>query len=143
MLLFYQKQTLVPPEHKHSRQVVCLVFWVDRLFIFINEKLTNVKKLWFWISIHLLLRIFSGSSNQPIPQGYALTAPLSDAELTALLMASPLYQKLEQIKKAVSGGAFKVGKQLKEGMRQNYISSLFEMFQLCECYDNSSATLIH
>ena len=44
-----------------------------------------------------------------------MTAPLNDDELTALLMASPLYHKLEQIKKAVSGGAFKVGKQLKEG----------------------------
>ena len=51
-----------------------------------------------------------------------MTAPLSDEELTALLMASPLYHKLEQIKKAVSGGAFKVGKQLKEG---KYLFSLF------------------
>ena len=57
----------------------------------------------------------SGVSSQAVPQSYAMTAPLNDDELTALLMASPLYHKLEQIKKAVSGGAFKVGKQLKEG----------------------------
>ena len=59
--------------------------------------------------------MFIGTTDQAIPQGYAMTAPLSDTELTALLMASPLYHKLEQIKKAVSGGAFKVGKQLKQG----------------------------
>lgn len=39
------------------------------------------------------------------PVSYQMAAPLNEAELTALLMASPLYQKLEQLKKTVAGGA--------------------------------------
>ena len=40
-----------------------------------------------------------------MPASYQMTAPLNEAELTALLMASPLYRKLEQIKKSLAGGA--------------------------------------
>lgn len=34
-----------------------------------------------------------------------MAAPLNEAELMALLMASPMYQKLENIKKSVASGA--------------------------------------
>ena len=40
-----------------------------------------------------------------MPASYKMAAPLNEAELTALLMASPLYQKLEQMKKSMAGGA--------------------------------------
>lgn len=46
------------------------------------------------------------SSGQPdLPQSYSMAAPLNEAELMALLMASPMYQKLEEIKKSVATGA--------------------------------------
>ena len=37
------------------------------------------------------------------PAGYASVAPLSDEDLTSLLMASPLYKKLGDIKKTMEG----------------------------------------
>lgn len=46
------------------------------------------------------------SSGQPdLPQSYSMAAPLNEAELMALLMASPMYQKLEDIKKSMANGA--------------------------------------
>ena len=45
-----------------------------------------------------------------LPAGYKMAAPMSEVELTALLMASPLYQKLEAIKKQVAGGVAKLPK---------------------------------
>ena len=39
-----------------------------------------------------------------------MAAPLNDAEFTALLMASPMYQKLEQIRRNVASGAVSVAK---------------------------------
>nr|XP_002738967.1 PREDICTED: uncharacterized protein LOC100369241 [Saccoglossus kowalevskii] len=39
-----------------------------------------------------------------MPSSYTMAAPLSDAEITALLMASPLYKKLEEIKELMSKG---------------------------------------
>ena len=52
-----------------------------------------------------------------MPSGFQMAAPLNEAELTALLMASPLYQKMEQIKQAVAKGAVagSGGKTLKDG----------------------------
>ena len=47
--------------------------------------------------------------NQSLPMSYQMAAPLNEAELTTLLMASPLYQKLEQLKKKVSSGALAAG----------------------------------
>lgn len=39
-----------------------------------------------------------------MPASYQMAAPLNEAELMSLLMASPEYQKLEQIKDAVKNG---------------------------------------
>lgn len=39
-----------------------------------------------------------------MPASYQMAAPLNEAELMSLLMASPVYQKLEQIKDAVKNG---------------------------------------
>lgn len=44
-----------------------------------------------------------------MPSSYQLTAPLSEGELTGMLMSSPLYQKLESIKSLLKGGAGKGG----------------------------------
>ena len=44
-----------------------------------------------------------------MPQSYRLAAPLSESELTNLLMASPLYQKLDSIRSLLRGGAGKSG----------------------------------
>jgi hypothetical protein len=41
---------------------------------------------------------------EPLPPSYQMAAPLNEAELMSLLMASPMYQKLEQIKDAVQNG---------------------------------------
>ncbi|XP_033646870.1 uncharacterized protein LOC117306372 isoform X1 [Asterias rubens] len=43
----------------------------------------------------------STQGNAAFPSGYSSVAPLSDADLAALLMASPLYKKLEDIKKTM------------------------------------------
>ena len=40
-----------------------------------------------------------------MPTSFTQAAPLNEAELLALLMASPLYQKLEKVKRAVASGA--------------------------------------
>ena len=44
-----------------------------------------------------------------MPSSYQLTAPLSEGELTSMLMSSPLYQKLESIKSLLKSGAGKGG----------------------------------
>lgn len=41
---------------------------------------------------------------EQMPASYQMAAPLNEAELMSLLMASPVYQKLEQIKDAVKNG---------------------------------------
>lgn len=46
---------------------------------------------------------------QQMPESYRLAAPLSESELTDLLMASPLYQKLDSIRSLLKGGAGKSG----------------------------------
>lgn len=57
------------------------------------------------------------TSGAPMPASYQMAAPLNEAELTALLMASPLYQKLEQIKKSMTNGAgASKGHKLAEGI---------------------------
>lgn len=38
-----------------------------------------------------------------------MAGPLNETELTALLMESPLYKKLEQIRKTISEGGVKSG----------------------------------
>lgn len=43
----------------------------------------------------------------PMPQSFQMAAPLNEAELMALLMASPMYQKLEQMKNSVADGTHK------------------------------------
>ena len=45
-----------------------------------------------------------------MPATYQMSAPLNEAELTALLMASPMYQKLENMKKSLAGQAAGGGK---------------------------------
>ena len=42
-----------------------------------------------------------------VPPSYNMTAPLNETELMSLLMASPLYQKLEKIKSQIEQGAHK------------------------------------
>ena len=54
----------------------------------------------------------------PLPHSYIMAAPMDDAELMALLMASPLYQKLEQIKKGVAERGFG-GHRMEPGMQNN------------------------
>jgi hypothetical protein len=44
-----------------------------------------------------------------------MTSPIDESELTALLMASPLYQKMEHIKQVVSRGGFRSGKGVTAG----------------------------
>ena len=57
----------------------------------------------------------SGAETKAMPASYQMAAPLRDAELTALLMASPLYQKMEQIKKSINSGAVKFGRKAGPG----------------------------
>lgn len=55
-------------------------------------------------------------AQEPLPQAYQMAAPLKEAELMALLMASPMYQKLENIKKSVAEGTHKSPKhKMEEG----------------------------
>ena len=42
---------------------------------------------------------------EPMPASYQMAAPLNEAELTMLLMASPMYQKLEKMKRNVASGS--------------------------------------
>lgn len=44
----------------------------------------------------------SGKDEGRMPSSFVQAAPLNEAELLALLLASPLYQKLENVKKAVA-----------------------------------------
>ncbi|KAH3741464.1 hypothetical protein DPMN_048189, partial [Dreissena polymorpha] len=52
----------------------------------------------------------SPAPRQELPPMYKEAAPINDAELVALLMASPLYQKLESIKTQIEKGAHLTGK---------------------------------
>ena len=47
----------------------------------------------------------SEAEESSMPTSFTQAAPLNEAELLALLMASPLYQKLEKVKRAVASGA--------------------------------------
>ena len=53
-------------------------------------------------------------TSQAMPASYQMTAPLNEAELTMLLMASPLYQKLEKMKKTVAAGGIRSAGQKKQ-----------------------------
>ncbi|CAH1797049.1 unnamed protein product [Owenia fusiformis] len=57
----------------------------------------------------------AGTSQGALPASFTMAAPMNDSELTALLMQSPLYQKLEQIKKAASGGGVRSGHKMAPG----------------------------
>lgn len=46
---------------------------------------------------------------QEMPESFRLAAPMSDGELTALLLSSPLYHKLDAVKNLIRGGAGKGG----------------------------------
>lgn len=48
----------------------------------------------------------TSSETTPMPEGYKMAAPLNEAELMGLLMASPLYKKLEDMKNKVANGNF-------------------------------------
>ena len=64
-----------------------------------------------------------------MPSAYRMAAPLTDGELVALLMSSPLYHKLQDIKKLVESGGFKVKKgkgKDKEGRVGNFF-----IFYIC------------
>lgn len=52
-----------------------------------------------------------------MPASFTQAAPLDDVELTALLMASPFYHKLDQIKKAVSSGKLSAGTKMPPGRK--------------------------
>ena len=45
-----------------------------------------------------------GKQSDQMPASYKMAAPLTDGELTSLLMSSPLYQKLQEIQDIVGGG---------------------------------------
>lgn len=51
-----------------------------------------------------------------MPLSYEMTAPLSDNDLNKLLMQSPLYQKLQDIKDQLNGDTPKNKENKKEGM---------------------------
>lgn len=59
----------------------------------------------------------SAATSQPagLPASYTMAAPLNEAELTSLLMASPLYQKLEAIKKSIASGGVRTGHKMAPG----------------------------
>lgn len=59
-------------------------------------------------SHHSVVDEYEPQSN--LPSSYNMAAPMNDAELVALLMASPLYQKLENIKSQIEKGAHKKDK---------------------------------
>lgn len=64
--------------------------------------------------------------SQAMPTGYQMTTPMNEAELTALLMASPLYQKMEQIKQVVAKGAInKGGRKSPQGTINSSLESPF------------------
>lgn len=44
------------------------------------------------------------TADENMPDSFTRTTPLKEAELIALLMASPLYQKLERVKTALASG---------------------------------------
>ena len=44
---------------------------------------------------------------QQMPTTYKLSAPMDSGEFTLLLMASPIYQKLEKIKAQIVGGIYR------------------------------------
>ena len=46
----------------------------------------------------------------PLPASYQMAPPLNETELMALLMASPMYHKLEAMKKTVEDGGLKAPK---------------------------------
>ena len=46
---------------------------------------------------------------QEMPESFRLAAPLSEGELTGLLLSSPLYQKLDAVKSLIQSGAGKGG----------------------------------
>ena len=51
-----------------------------------------------------------------MPASFAMAEPLNEAELTALLMASPMYKKLEEMKKVLTEGRVKLGHKPAPGM---------------------------
>ncbi len=53
--------------------------------------------------------VTASAPSQPLPQSYQMAAPVSEAEITALLMASPMYKKLEQIKRTIASGVLGKG----------------------------------
>lgn len=65
-----------------------------------------------------------------MPDSYRLAAPLSEGELASLLLASPLYQKIESIKSLVSGGAGKGGQFGGSGKWK----SIFLLMSSGQCY---------
>ena len=60
-------------------------------------------------------------TQQEMPASFSMAAPLNEAELTALLMASPLYKKLQDMKKAVAGGNFKSAPSVAPGEDESHI----------------------
>ncbi len=65
----------------------------------------------------------SVKSSEEMPAAYRMAAPLTDGELTALLMASPLYQKLQEVKDIVAGGEFKAKKGKSSEGKDYFMSS--------------------
>ena len=53
--------------------------------------------------------VTGSAAQKQMPASFQIAGPMNEAELTALLMASPIYQKMEQIKQAVAKGAVNAG----------------------------------
>lgn len=58
----------------------------------------------------------SSNRTEQMPASFKMAAPMTDGELTALLMSSPLYQKLQDIQDIVGGGGTFKAKKGKDGM---------------------------
>lgn len=85
------------------------------------------------ISVDTLVEAAAASSSAPptskpteqMPATYKMAAPMTDGELTALLMSSPLYQKLQDIQDVVSSGG--AGFKAKKGKDGEFrLSSLYQ-----------------
>ena len=66
---------------------------------------------------------------ESMPSSYRMAAPMTDGELTALLMSSPLYQKLQDIQDIVGGGTGSKGKKGKGADGQCFITISYLTFR--------------
>ena len=74
------------------------------------------------------------AQEQPFPADYAMSAALSDADLANLLMSSPLYRKLGEIKRTMEDGTLpqrKRGEGKKSALRYSLDSLIHKSLKCC------------